>query len=47
MLDDAIGPLENADNLSSSSQRLLDRIRAMRADFAAKLATGDLDEPDP
>ena len=45
MLDAAIEPLEAAETLNASSTRLLDRVRALRADYAAKLATGDL-EPD-
>lgn len=43
MLDTAIQPLEAAENLNAASQRLLDRVKALRADFAAKRATGDLD----
>ena len=47
MLDTAIEPLESAENLNASSQRLLDRVRALRADYAAKLATGDLNPEGP
>lgn len=47
LLDEAIEPLEAADTLSASSQRLLDRVRSLRADYRAKLATGDLDPDAP
>ena len=48
LLDEAIAPLEAAENLSPSSERLLGRIRALRADYAALLATGEsLEGADP
>ncbi len=42
LLDEAIAPLEAAENLSRSSAGLLERIRGLRADYAAALATSDL-----
>jgi tetratricopeptide (TPR) repeat protein len=46
LLDDAIAPLDAADSLSASSERLLGRIRSLRSDFVARLATGESTEDD-
>ena len=46
LLDEAIRPLEDADTLSGSSRRLLDRLGALRSGYVAKLATSDIDQDD-